>query len=82
MVASAGQMATGMAIAGQLLLCLPWVSVLLTPVYLVVCHLRHAPGSKVAFVFFFPLTKTILSRKHKAQGIDTNHTAENLVARV
>jgi hypothetical protein len=39
-----------MAIVGQLLLGLPWVSVLLTPFYLAARHYRHLPGSKVVYI--------------------------------
>lgn len=42
-----GQRTSGMAIVGQLLLYFPWVSVLLTPLCLAVCHYRHLPSSKV-----------------------------------
>lgn len=36
-----------MAIVGQLLLCLPWVSILLAPFYLVARHYGHLPSTKV-----------------------------------
>lgn len=49
--AADGEITSGMAIVGQLLLCLPWVSVLLTPFYLAACHYRHLPGSKVRTVY-------------------------------
>ncbi len=48
-----GEISSVMAIVGQLLLCLPWVSVLLTPFYLAARHYRHLPGSKVPYRFLY-----------------------------
>jgi hypothetical protein len=45
-----GEISNVMAIVGQLLLGLPWVSVLLTPFYLAARHYRHLPGSKVVYI--------------------------------
>jgi hypothetical protein len=44
-----GEIGNVMTIVGQLLLCLPWVSVLLTPFYLAARHYRHLPSSKVPY---------------------------------
>ena len=49
-----GEITSGMAIVGQLLLCLPWVSVLLTPLYLAACRYRHLPSSKVQCNYYTP----------------------------
>lgn len=38
-----------MAIVGQLLLCFPWVSILLTPFYLVARHYGHLSSTKVLY---------------------------------
>lgn len=38
-----------MTIMGRSILCLPWVALLLGPLYVTVCHYRHLPCSKVEY---------------------------------
>jgi hypothetical protein len=63
-VGTDGEIGNLMAIVGQLLLCLPWVSVLLTPFYLAARHYRHLPSSKVIPYLPFLYKQTDNTHKH------------------
>ena len=65
-VGTDGEIGNLMAIVGQLLLCLPWVSVLLTPFYLAARHYRHLPSSKVPYLPFL-YKQTDNTHKHRRE---------------
>lgn len=68
-----GEISNVMAIVGQLLLGLPWVSVLLTPFYLAARHYRHLPGSKVVYIPCVSLYTIHNNDKKGGGGARTDH---------